>query len=226
MPSTVQKGKNKPAGEVSSIAPRPAGGDRRSRRTALALQQGLVELLLEKPLRDITISELTETADISRTTFYLHYKNINDLFSQMEDNIYHQFEKIIHSSMTDEKNLLHIEGDESGSPTMPALREVFLFIRSNPQLSVVLLNNPDSTFLDRIWSVGRDFLLERMSSIQPDLKPVQIEYYYVFVINGIRGLIEHWIASDMKESVNQLVSIATTFVLRNLYFLSDGALAP
>ncbi|HHX29805.1 MAG TPA: hypothetical protein GX720_01085, partial [Clostridiaceae bacterium] len=89
-----------------------------------------------------------------------------------------------------------------------------------------LLNNPDSTFLDRIWSVGRDFLLERMSSIQPDLKPVQIEYYYVFVINGIRGLIEHWIASDMKESVNQLVSIATTFVLRNLYFLSDGALAP
>ena len=82
----------------------PAHGrktDRRSRRTAMALQQGLVELLLEKPLREITISEVTDAADVSRTTFYLHYKNINELFVSMEDAIYRQFEQIIHLSMAD-----------------------------------------------------------------------------------------------------------------------------
>ncbi|HNZ63956.1 MAG TPA: hypothetical protein PKH23_06485, partial [Bacillota bacterium] len=34
-------------------------GDRRSRRTLAALQNSLIELLLQKPLREITITELT-----------------------------------------------------------------------------------------------------------------------------------------------------------------------
>ncbi|HPX93180.1 MAG TPA: TetR/AcrR family transcriptional regulator [Bacillota bacterium] len=208
-----------PAGE---IVIQPSGGDRRSRRTALALQQGLVELLLKKPLQEITISELTGTADVSRTTFYLHYRNIGDLFQQMEDNIYLQFEQLIHQSMTDEQSLLYIEPDEKGAPTMPVLKEVFLFIKSNPELSVVLLNNPDSTFLNKIWSTGHDVLIERLASFEPHMDVNQIEYYYLFVINGIRGLIEHWIASDMREPVQELVEIATGFVLRNMGFLLWG----
>ena len=105
---------------------------------------------------------------------------------------------------------------------MPVLKEVFLFIKSNPELSVVLLNNPDSTFLNKIWSTGHDVLIERLASFEPHMDVNQIEYYYLFVINGIRGLIEHWIASDMREPVQELVEIATGFVLRNMGFLLWG----
>lgn len=211
----------KPPLALPRIMIRPKGGDRRSRRTAMALQHSLVELLLEKPLGDITISELTAAADVSRTTFYLHYRNINDLFAQMENNIYLQFEQIIHRSMTVEQGLLHVEFDTNGTPTMPALKEVFLFIRDNPQLSAVLLNNPASTFLEKIWSTGHHVLIERMAELQPDMNVEQIEYYYTFVINGTKGLIEHWIATDMKEPVQQVVEIVSTFILRNLGFLSE-----
>lgn len=193
--------------------------DRRSRRTSMALQQGLVELLLEKPLREITISEVTDAADVSRTTFYLHYKNISDLFDSMEDAIYRQFAQIIHLSMADEHNLLHVEFDEKGRAAMPALEEVFRFIYDNRNLSVVLLNSPDSTFLDKIWSEGHDVLIQRMASLQPQMDVRQIEYYYIFTISGIRGLIEFWIGSDMKEPIAQVVELATSFVLRNIGFL-------
>ncbi|MFA5585418.1 MAG: TetR/AcrR family transcriptional regulator [Saccharofermentanales bacterium] len=201
---------------------RPLGGDRRSRRTALALQQSLVELLLEKPLREITISELTQAADISRTTFYLHYQNIDDLFIQMENNIYLQLAELIHLSMADEHSVLYVEPDEAGNPTLPVLTEVFHFIRSNPQLSLVLLKNPDSTFFDKIWSTGHDVLIERMALLESETDVSRIEYYYIFVINGLRGLIEHWIASNMREPVKQIVEIATSFVLRNMGFLLWG----
>ncbi len=220
---SASKRKNKPPGSpAKEIVIRPSGGDRRSRRTALALQQGLVELLLEKPLGEITISELTEKADVSRTTFYLHYRNIGDLFQQMENNIYLQFAQLIHLSMTDDHSLLHVEPDENGAPTMPVLHEVFNFIKSNPELSVVLLNNPDSTFFKKIWSTGHDVLIDRMASIEPEMDVNQIEYYYLFVINGVRGLIEHWIASKMREPVPQIVEIATRFILRNIGFLLWG----
>ncbi len=218
----MKKKDHSPSHSERELLMRPSGGDRRSRRTAMALQQGLIELLLEKPLREITISELTERADISRTTFYLHYRNIGDLFHQIENNIYRQFEQLIHLSMTDDHSLLHIEPDEKGAPTMPVLLEVFNFIKSNRDLSVVLLNNPDSTFFKKIWSTGHDVLIERMAAIQPEMDVNQIEYYYLFVINGVRGLIEHWIASKMREPVQQIVEIATSFVLRNIGFLLWG----
>lgn len=192
------------------------GGDRRSRRTSMALQQGLVELLLEKPLREISISEITEAADVSRTTFYLHYRNIKDLFLSMENAIYRQFKQIIHQSMADEHNLLWVEFDGEGKARMPALEEVFRFIYDNRDLSMVLLNNPDSTFLDRIWMEGHDVLIQRISSLQPDLKINLIEYTYIQVISGIQGMIEHWIATDMKEPVARMAEMATSFTVRNI----------
>ncbi len=199
-----------------------SGGDRRSRRTAIALQQGLVELLLKKPLREITISEVTNAADVSRTTFYLHYKNIEDLFHTMEQGIFLQFEAIIHRSMADEQNILHVEFDEKGKASMPALEEVFHFISDNPDLSVVLLNNPDSTFLDRIWVTGQDAFNERLATLLPRMDVRQLEYYYILVISGIRGVIEYWISTGMRESISEVVDIATDYLLRNYAFLENN----
>ncbi|NLB50237.1 MAG: TetR/AcrR family transcriptional regulator [Clostridiaceae bacterium] len=218
-------GKERHSHEIpQKIMIRPRGGDRRSRRTAIALQQGLVELLLEKSLDDITIKELTTVADVSRTTFYLHYHNINDLFAQMENNVYMQFEQIIHRSMAGDRGLFHIEFDDKGTPTLPALKEVFIFIKDNPQLSAVLLNNPASTFLEKIWSTGHHVLAQRMAELQPDQEADQVEYYYAFALNGTKGIIEHWISTGMKEPVQQVVEITTTFLLRNLGFLSEESI--
>ena len=54
--------------------------DRRKRKTKALLRQTLTQLLMHKDLKDITISELTEMADVNRGTFYLHYRDIYDLF--------------------------------------------------------------------------------------------------------------------------------------------------
>ncbi len=198
-------------------------GDRRSRRTLAALQSSLVELLLQKPLRDITITELTETADISRTTFYLHYTDINDLFHQMEDDIYRQFEKIIHESVVDSTTIMHIEIDKSGNIQLPTLYEVFKFIDDNTDLCVVLLTNPDSTFLNRVWAEGHTTLINRIVNSSDEKYKRSVEYYYYLVSNGIRGLIEHWLETGMKESVDEVYRIAANFVLHNLAFLQQDS---
>ena len=43
--------------------------DRRVRRTKRMLEKGLIQLLGQKPLRSITVRELTELVDINRGTF-------------------------------------------------------------------------------------------------------------------------------------------------------------
>lgn len=50
-----------------------------SQVTKRALEQSLKNLLQQKPLSKITISDITEDCGISRMTFYYHFKDIYDL---------------------------------------------------------------------------------------------------------------------------------------------------
>lgn len=47
--------------------------NRRVRYTKMVLRQSLLELLEEKPIEKITVSDLCSRADLNRTTFYLFY---------------------------------------------------------------------------------------------------------------------------------------------------------
>ena len=61
-------------------------GDQRVRRTRDRLGDALVELLAQQPFDDITVQQVLERAGVSRSTFYTHYRDKNDLFlSDAED---------------------------------------------------------------------------------------------------------------------------------------------
>ena len=55
--------------------------------TKRALEQSLKNLLLQKPLHKITISDIADDCGINRMTFYYHFKDIYDLveWSCLED---------------------------------------------------------------------------------------------------------------------------------------------
>ena len=53
--------------------------DRRVRRTHAALQHALIELVEEQDLAQLTVADVAERADVSRSTFYDHYKDVHEL---------------------------------------------------------------------------------------------------------------------------------------------------
>ena len=69
--------------------------DRRVRRTETVLKEALVELLERKDLDEITVTEISDYADIYRGTFYLHYKDIYDLFYNIECSFLAEFQKYV-----------------------------------------------------------------------------------------------------------------------------------
>ena len=69
--------------------------DRRVRRTKKLLKSSLVELLCEKSIRNITVRELTDRADISRGAFYTHYNDVNDLYDQMENELFEEMSSLM-----------------------------------------------------------------------------------------------------------------------------------
>lgn len=61
--------------------------DRRTLKTRKAIYNVLMELLTQKELHKVTVQEISDQADINRTTFYKHFLDVYDLYDKLEQDI-------------------------------------------------------------------------------------------------------------------------------------------
>jgi AcrR family transcriptional regulator len=66
----------------------PRRADRRVRQTRNALGDALIELMREKPFAAIKVQHVLDRAGISRSTFYTHYRDKNDLLLSDADEFF------------------------------------------------------------------------------------------------------------------------------------------
>jgi AcrR family transcriptional regulator len=64
--------------------------DPRVRRTRRLLQEALLSLAEERDFAAITVGEITRRAEVNRNTFYLHYRDKDDLVAQTLDGLFHE----------------------------------------------------------------------------------------------------------------------------------------
>lgn len=65
--------------------------DRRIQRTRDLLQKALMDLMRQRGYEAITIQDIADRANVSRTTFYVHYTSKDDLFMSCHDAMISQF---------------------------------------------------------------------------------------------------------------------------------------
>ena len=84
---TARQLSNWPAAKKKvTVSPVPKKIDRRVRATRNDLGDALIALMHEKPFETITVQHVLDRANVSRSTFYAHYSDKNDLFlSDVED---------------------------------------------------------------------------------------------------------------------------------------------
>ena len=78
------------------------GIDKRIIKTKNAIFEAFKQLVQEKDMSDITISELTQKANITRSTFYMYYNTVGDVRTDIENTIMARIDRIM--SETDIRN--------------------------------------------------------------------------------------------------------------------------
>ncbi len=84
------------------------------RYTMMVLRDSLIELMKERSILRISIKDICELADVSRSTFYAHYNDQYDLLRQIENDALSHFEELLEKY------------DKSAEDIMPWLIEEFL----------------------------------------------------------------------------------------------------
>ncbi|HBU9598683.1 TPA: TetR/AcrR family transcriptional regulator C-terminal domain-containing protein [Staphylococcus pseudintermedius] len=70
--------------------------DKRIRKTQKALKQTILNLLQEKKIEEITVTDICEESEIVRRTFYAHYTDKYDLIEHIMDDYISDFIEICH----------------------------------------------------------------------------------------------------------------------------------
>jgi AcrR family transcriptional regulator len=65
--------------------------DRRVQRTREMLQKALIEILQERNYNTITIQEIVDRANVARTTFYVHFRDKDELFLSCHEAMVNEF---------------------------------------------------------------------------------------------------------------------------------------
>ncbi len=91
--------------------------DRRVKRTRDVLGDALITLMHEKAFDDITVQDVLDLAGVSRSTFYAHYRDKDDLFLSDADEFFEHM-----------ANVLTRCGDTSGR--VAPVREMFEHVAS------------------------------------------------------------------------------------------------
>jgi len=169
--------------------------DRRVRKTKRALREGLAELLMEKNIQNITVKELTDKADVHRSTFYANFKDIYDLYGQMEEAILAEISDIL----TDEYNL---------DPKV-FFGVLFRYIDDNKKLCRLIFGkNVNGFFINRISDLFKSSCVAcwRMEYGLTN-STEEIEPYAHFFLSGCLGLVGDWVCNNFEQPVEELMTM-------------------
>ncbi|URZ04588.1 TetR/AcrR family transcriptional regulator [Clostridium felsineum] len=176
--------------------------DRRIKYTKKVIKQSLIDLLKNRPIDKVTVTDICKTADINRSTFYTHYSNPYNLLESIENEL---FEKVKKSIGTNE-----IE---------TTVNEIFNAIANNKELFKVLFSShKDYRFLIKFFGTLYNNSIETFKSYFNVECGIDLEYLYRYIITGSAAISYTWIKNGLKESPDEMGSLVNKLIRHTMDF--------
>ena len=188
--------------------------DRRVQRTRQALRKALLELIKEKGYDPLSVEEITQRANLGRATFYLHYKDKEDLlvdeFNEMLLERARTLAEIPFSAwLPTLENPDHISGEISDSP----LLLIFQHIANHADLYRILPKNEKA---DRIYGRIRKISTQAISEfiqtkIENDPTPiffeVPLDLLAAYFSGALLSCVNWWLEQDLSHSPEEMTNM-------------------
>ena len=163
-------------------------------KTQKALLGALEELVKTKKLSNITITELCTKANINRNTFYYHYNNIYDLLAE--------YKQILMNELT---SVLDVNKQRHSHTGLEICKIIY---RHQNFMSIIISPNCDLDYFDEIFGLASEksrIFMDKKHEIKTTADHLACTYCNA----GCIAVIRDWIAGGLKESPEEIASIAT-----------------
>jgi AcrR family transcriptional regulator len=185
--------------------------DRRVRRTRRQLRDALMALILERGYNAVTIEDITDRADLGRTTFYLHFRDKEDLLvaslEEIAEDLKAQVEEIADDDVV------------KGGVQMNPVAVVFRHVDENRDLYRIILqgegsNKAASRIRDIIEEAAADYFARRLSALvsaPPEVPRGLVAGYFAAAMMGFVTL---WLEKELPFRGDEAADLFMTLFFR------------
>ncbi len=176
--------------------------DRRVKRTKRVLKERLFELLENKTIDEISVKELTEAADVNRSTFYFYYDDINDMMMQLQNEIFEVFEEKV---LGPQAEFVTVED------FIDYTRRFLEFLTDNENICKFVISNDPNNFLSKKIKKTLFGHIPDSTKVFPENTPGY--YLTCFALSAFWDTIIQWMYDGMKVPTEEMAHF-----LASVYF--------
>jgi len=172
--------------------------ERNQSSAAGLIAAAFMELMLEKPYREITVTDVITRAGVARASFYRNYSSTGDILEQAVDRAVADYSETALSIMA---------GDDERALRDLLFRYIYQFCEQHRRLAV---RRPDNTSI--LFSIlnGR---IRRLES-QRTTSGIEGKYRITARAGAISNVLRIWMDEGMKESPEEIVNYIMGFITR------------
>lgn len=170
-------------------------------RSKRLINEALADLLQEKPLDKITVTDVVTRADINRGTFYAHYRDIPDVV----DHLIQQTFSAIRDALIAQSSDITGTGFALLSSIQGILEADLSFYRK-------ILNSGASSIMQaQLVDIVTDFMLEHKEEFYPG---GQEEYLVAirFCAGGLSNLYRDWFSGKLPYTLQELTQVGNALI--------------
>ena len=183
--------------------------DERVIKTKKLIKTALSELIQEKGFDHVSITDLTQRANINRGTFYLHYQDKYDLLEKFENEVLDDINTNAENFIKSIKDIDFL-GEDISNEIKPFINKIFTYIKENYIIMKVILGpKSDMRFQNKIKKALNILLTEKGWDNYFDSQNtfVSKNYFISYLVSAHIGVIRQWIDSGMNESAENMAEM-------------------
>ena len=171
-------------------------------RTKKMIRAAFMELLEEKKeIENISVTELAERADLSKSTFYYHYEDIFAVAEEIENELFDKLSSVLEKAQKEQSNEYSMQ-----------ITSIVAFLKENEDMyRKALLSSSSQLFVDKLKSVLTKKVNDnrRFSfSTNANVRYVQVR----FLTNAFVDTLVDYFKGILNVSLEQVGDIILSFI--------------
>lgn len=173
--------------------------------TARLMDQALLLILEKKDLEFITVKEICQKAGVNRSTFYLHYENIADLFNETIEMLNKDFQSSFKSN-----NAINIIKNGSAEDSV-FIKEEYLvpyleFVKNNKKILQIIHKRPTIFNNEAIYKQMTEEIFNPIL-LKFNVPEKEIPYRLEYFTRGVAGIISKWLELNCQTLTEDIVKL-------------------
>lgn len=182
-------------------------------KSAEKMHAALIAILDKKDFELVTVKEICDTAGVNRSTFYLHYDNVNDLLSETVEAVYQDFLK----HFTD-MNIEGVKVDNESNEDLFLITPKYLmpyleFVEENQRLFYIMYEKNEMMGAGRMYDVWFNTIFGPILT-KYGVPEKEQSFIMIFYLNGIIGVVNEWVRRGCAESKDEIINIIQKCIIK------------